>query len=91
MSKIPGLIPEYVEDGTVSMSVANVEQVEVLPRRWVIERTNSWLMQTRRLARDYERLPEHSEAMVKWTMIGLMTRRLAPGPSRRPWQPKTTP
>lgn len=60
---------------------------EVLPRRWVIERTNSWLMRTRRLARDYERLPEHAEAMVKWTMIGLMTRRLAPGPGRRPWQP----
>lgn len=60
---------------------------EVLPRRWVIERTNSWLMRTRRLARDYERLPEHSEAMVKWTMIALMTRRLAPPPGRRPWQP----
>lgn len=61
---------------------------EVLPRRWVIERTNSWLMRTRRLARDYERLPEHAEAMVKWTMIGIMTRRLAPPPGRRPWQPK---
>jgi len=59
---------------------------EVLPRRWVIERTNSWLMRTRRLARDYERLPEHSEAFVKWTMIGLMTRRLAPAKGRRPWQ-----
>lgn len=62
---------------------------EVLPRRWVIERTNSWLMRTRRLARDYERLPEHSEAMVKWTMIGLMSRRLAPAPGRQPWQPRT--
>lgn len=64
---------------------------EVLPRRWVIERTNSWLMRTRRLARDYERLPEHAEAMVKWTMIGLMTRRLAPSPGRRPWQPTAPP
>lgn len=63
---------------------------EVLPRRWVIERTNSWLMRTRRLARDYERLPEHSEAMIKWTMIGLMARRLAPSPGRRPWQPSAT-
>lgn|SRR5690625_715190 len=60
---------------------------EVLPRRWIIERTNSWLMRTRRLARDYERRPEHAEAMVKWTMIGVMTRRLAPSPGRRPWQP----
>jgi len=63
---------------------------EVLPRRWVVERTLSWLVRCRRLDRDYERLPEHSEAMVKWAMIGLMTRRLAPTPGRRPWQsPKT--
>lgn len=60
---------------------------EVLPRRWVVERTLSWLVRCRRLGRDYERLPEHSEAMVKWSMIGLMARRLAPAPGRRPWQP----
>jgi transposase len=60
---------------------------EVLPRRWVVERTLSWLVRCRRLAHDYERLPAHSEAMVKWSMIGLMTRRLAPAPGRRPWQP----
>jgi transposase len=59
---------------------------EVLPRRWVVERTLSWISRCRRLAHDYERLPEHSEAMVKWAMIGLMTRRLAPAPGRRPWQ-----
>ncbi|MCA1676862.1 MAG: IS5 family transposase [Actinobacteria bacterium] len=58
----------------------------VLPRRWVVERTLSWLTAHRRLARDYERLPEHSEAWVKWAMIGLMTRRLAPAPGRKPWQ-----
>lgn len=60
---------------------------EVLPRRWVVERTLSWLVRCRRLGRDYERLPEHAEAMVKWAMIGLMTRRLAPAPGRRAWQP----
>lgn len=59
----------------------------VLPRRWVVERTLSWLTRCRRLDRDYERLPEHAETMVKWSMIGLMTRRLAPGPGRRPWHP----
>jgi hypothetical protein len=32
------------------------------------------------------RLPEHAEAMVKWAMIGRMTRRLAPAPGRRAWQ-----
>ena len=59
---------------------------EVLPRRWVVERTLSWLVHCRRLDRDYERLPEHAEAMVKWVMIGLTTRRLAPSPGPRPWQ-----
>ena len=59
---------------------------EVLPRRWVVERTLSWISRCRRLAHDYERLPEHSEAMVKWAMVGLMARRLAPAPGRRPWE-----
>ena len=36
----------------------------VLPRRWVVERTFSWLGQSRRLSKDYERLCESSEAMV---------------------------
>ncbi len=57
----------------------------VLPRRWVVERTLAWLMRCRRLVRDYERLPDSHETMVKWAMIGLMTRRLAPEPGRRPW------
>jgi transposase len=57
----------------------------VLPRRWVVERTLAWLMRCRRLVRDYERLPESHEAMVKWAMIGLMVRRLAPEDGRRPW------
>ncbi|WP_330838413.1 IS5 family transposase [Actinophytocola sp.] len=59
----------------------------VLPRRWVVERTLSWLMRCRRLVRDYERLPDSHETMVKWAMVGLMTRRLAPEPRRRPWAP----
>lgn len=59
----------------------------VLPRRWVVERTLSWISRCRRLDHDYERLPEHSEAMIKWAMIGLMARRLAPAPGRRAWQP----
>lgn len=59
----------------------------VLPRRWVVERTFPWLMRWRRLVRDYERLTESHEAMVKWAMIGLMLNRLAPSPGRRAWAP----
>jgi transposase len=58
---------------------------EVLPRRWVVERTLSWITKCRRLDHDYERLTKTSVAMVKWAMVGLMTRRLAPTPGRQPW------
>jgi putative transposase len=50
---------------------------QVLPRRWVVERTLAWITSYRRCARDYERLPAHHEAMVLRAMITLMTRRLA--------------
>ncbi len=50
---------------------------QVLPRRWVVERTFAWISKHRRCVRDYERLPEHHEAMIKWAMIALMARRLA--------------
>ena len=49
----------------------------VLPWRWVVERSLAWLSHARRLVRDYERLPEHSEALLTWAAITLMTRRLA--------------
>jgi len=50
---------------------------EVLPRRWVVERTFAWIGKHRRTVRDYERLPAHHAAMVTWAMIAVMTRRLA--------------
>lgn len=50
---------------------------QVVRRRWVVERTFGWLMRWRRLARDYERRPEHHEAMVYWATVFIMTRRLA--------------
>jgi putative transposase len=49
----------------------------LLPRRWVAERTLGWLGRWRRLARDYEELPEVSETMVKLAIIRLMLHRLA--------------
>jgi len=50
---------------------------EVLPRRWVVERTFAWISKHRRTVRDYERLPASHEAMILWAMIALMARRLA--------------
>jgi putative transposase len=49
----------------------------VLPRRWVVERTFAWLGQARRLAKDYERLPETAVAMIHAAMSKIMVRRLA--------------
>jgi len=54
---------------------------QVLARRWVVERTFAWISKHRRCVRDYERLPEHHEAVIKWAMIALMARRLACGTS----------
>jgi putative transposase len=48
-----------------------------LPKRWVVERTFSWLGQNRRMSKDYERLTESSEAFIYAAMSRLMARRLA--------------
>jgi putative transposase len=50
---------------------------QVLPRRWVVERTCSWQCQNRRLSKEYERLCATSEALIYVAMIRLMLRRLA--------------
>jgi putative transposase len=50
---------------------------QVLPKRWVIERTFAWISRNRRLARDYERLAQSSEAFIYLAMIRLGLRRLA--------------
>jgi transposase len=53
---------------------------QVLPRRWVVERTLAWISRHRRNVRDYERRPEHHAAFVQWAMIIIMTRRLTRHP-----------
>jgi putative transposase len=55
----------------------DVKGFEVLPRRWIVERTFGWLMQRRRLVRDYEVTIRNSKAMIHIAMIHLMTRRIA--------------
>ena len=68
---------------TVRITVAivkrcdDVKGFQVLPRRWVVERTLGWITGHRRCVRDYERLPQHHEAMVRWSMIRITSRRLA--------------
>ena len=50
---------------------------KVLPCRWVVERTFSWLDQNRRMSKDYERLCATGEAFIYAAMTRLMVRRLA--------------
>ena len=51
---------------------------EVIPKRWVVERTFGWLGRYRRLSKDYEGLTETSEAMIRMAMVHIMVRRLEP-------------
>lgn len=50
---------------------------EILPKRWIVERTFGWLNRYRRLSKDYELYCEMSEAMIYGAMIRLMLKRLA--------------
>ena len=50
---------------------------QVLPRRWVVERTFGWLNLQRRLSKDYEALCETTETWIYISMTGLMLKRLA--------------
>jgi transposase len=76
-----GLIPWARNEENLDVVVvprnAEVRGFQVLPRRWVVERTFGWLARCRRLARDYERKTAHAEAMIDVAMIRLMAARLA--------------
>ena len=54
-----------------------VKGFQLLPWRWIVERTFGWLGRYRRLSKDYEYLTQTSEAMIRVAMIHLMVRRLA--------------
>jgi transposase len=67
----PGLEVEVVKRSDTAQGF------EVVPRRWVVERTFGWLMQHRRLVRDYERAAESVVAWIHIVMMRIMLRRLA--------------
>lgn len=76
-----GKLIEWVKDfGAWTLEIVkrndDLKGFHVLPRRWVVERTFGWIGRYRRLSKDYEQLPENSEAMVLLAMINLMSRRL---------------
>lgn len=49
---------------------------QVLPWRWIVERTLAWLLRLRRLTIDYEALPTTTEAFIYAAMSRIMVRRL---------------
>ena len=55
----------------------NQTAFEVLPKRWIVERTFAWLGINRRLSKDFERFAKTAETLIQIAMIKLMTRRLA--------------
>lgn len=55
---------------------SNQKHFTPLPRRWVVERTFAWLNRNRRLSRDFEKKPSHSQAYCFIAMTALMLRRL---------------
>jgi len=61
----------------IVLNLAGQKGFQVIPKRWVIERTNAWITRNRRMARDYERLTETSESFIYILMIRMGLRRLA--------------
>jgi len=67
----PGLVVEVVKRSDAAVGF------EVVPKRWVVERTFGWLMQHRRLVRNYERRPGSVVAWIYLALMRIMLRRLA--------------
>jgi hypothetical protein len=50
----------------VERSSADTEGFAVLPHRWIVERTLGWLMRSRRLSKDYERMVQSSQTFIEF-------------------------
>jgi transposase len=57
--------------------VLGVDGFQVLPKRWIVERTFGWLIWNRRLVKDYEEKTEVSKALIQFAMIRLTLKQLA--------------
>ena len=68
---------ELHADVEIVLNLAKQKGFQVIPKRWVIERTNAWITRNRRMARDYERLTQTSESFIYILMIRIGLRRLA--------------
>jgi putative transposase len=77
-SKLKGRLEEI---GKFTLEIVkrsdHVEGFELLPRRWVVERTFAWLGRCRRLAKDFEKTISSSEAWIYIASIRFLTRRIA--------------
>lgn len=68
--------PERSVEVELSQRATETKGFQVEPKRWIVERTWTWLENARALTRDYETLPENHEGMIYVVMIRLMLRRL---------------
>jgi putative transposase len=76
-------LPEWTATNTgfrleIRGKKAGEKGFQVIKWRWVVERTFAWLGRYRRNSRDYEKLPQTSESMLKLSSIQLMLQRLRP-------------
>jgi transposase len=85
------LLPQAFGERQVELEISQRPEeskgFQVEPKRWIVERTWTWLENARILTRDYERLPENHEGMIYVVMIRLMLRRLTK--NRRRWKSST--
>jgi putative transposase len=62
---------------TLQIIKRTVSGFKILPKRWVVERTFAWLGRYRRLAKDYERKTQHSQATIYVASCKIMLAKLA--------------
>jgi transposase len=75
----PKLAAAVAKSGTWVIEIVrrnDVPRFEVLPKRWIVERTLAWISRCRRLAKDFERHSRIAAAFIRLAMIRLMLRRL---------------